>query len=323
MARNPLKRKILKRVLWTLLAIFILMNIMAYFHAYTFTHFVETDQIKTKHPKGLSSSQKIKTLFFGINNPRPENKTKPGVPYETIELHSNKKIECWYIPAKNSKGTIALFHGYSGEKSTMLDKSEIFRDLGFNTLLVDFMGSGNSKGNQTTIGFLESQQVKTSFDYLKEKGDSNIYLFGTSMGAVGIMKSLSESDINPKGIILECPFGTMYQTVCARFESIGAPSFPMAGLLVFWGGVQNGFWAFDHNPQEYAKKIKAPSLLLWGAEDKRVSNDEIHEIFNNLDGAKTLKTYPNTGHENYLLQNEKEWTRDVLIFLKEQALNRK
>lgn len=55
--------------------------------------------------------------------------------------------------------------------------------------------------------------------------------------------------------MIECPFGSMYKTVCARFKTMNAPTFPMAGLLVFWGGMQNNFWAFEHNPTEYAKNI--------------------------------------------------------------------
>ncbi|HEY0030015.1 MAG TPA: PhoPQ-activated protein PqaA family protein, partial [Bacteroidia bacterium] len=141
------------------------------------------------------------------------------------------------------------------------------------------------------------------------------YLFGTSMGAAAIMKACSEYDIHPKGIMIECPFGSMYKTVCARFKTMHAPTFPMAGLLVFWGGVQNGFWAFGHNPIEYAKKINCPTLLLYGEKDEKVSKEEIEEIFNNLKGPKKLRTYPNAGHENYLIKYKEQWTKDVAGFM--------
>lgn len=85
--------------------------------------------------------------------------------------------------------------------------------------------------------------------------------------------------------MIECPFGSMYKTVCARFKTINAPTFPMAGLLVFWGGIQNNFWAFEHNPTN----IKCPTLLLYGAKDGKVSKEEIDEIYNNLGGQKKLK----------------------------------
>jgi len=308
-------RKWIKRSLWTLMTIFVLMNIVAVFHSYKFTHFVDSKTEKTKDPKKLTIGQKIKTLVFGVSNPRPENKTFPTKDYETIKLKSNKEIESWSINTDNSKGTVILFHGFSGDKSSMLDKADIFLELGYNAFLVDFMGSGGSEGNQTTIGFLEAEQVKTCFEYLTEKGEQNIYLFGTSMGSVAIMKAINDYDINPKGIIIECPFGSMYKTVCARFKTMNAPTFPMAGLLVFWGGLQNGFWAFGHNPTEYAKKINCSTLLLYGAKDEKVSREEIDNIFNNLVGQKKLKIYQEAGHENYLTKYKKEWTQDIKEFL--------
>lgn len=308
-------KKWIKRSLLTLTTFFILMNVVAIFHSYKFSHFSDNQTEKTNAPGKLSSDEKIKTLIFGVSNPRPRNSAIPKGEYETIKLQSNKEIECWSMKVDAAKGTVVLFHGYGGHKSSMLDKADIFLNLGFNTFLVDFMGSGGSEGNQTTIGFLEAEQVKTCFDYLSEKGEKNIYLFGTSMGAVAIMKALENENVHPSGIILECPFGSMYKTVCARFETMNAPTFPMAGLLVFWGGVQNGYWAFGHNPTEYAEKINCRTLLLYGAKDNKVSAEEIEEIFNNLSGEKKLKVYEEAGHENYLTKYKSEWTQDVQEFL--------
>ncbi|MBO9202807.1 MULTISPECIES: alpha/beta hydrolase [Niastella] len=309
------KRKWIKLGIKAVILAFVLMNIVAIFHSYKFTHFSNGYVLKTKDPGKLSLGQKVQTLLFGISNPRPVNHVKPATDFETIKLKSNKQIECWSIKADSAKGVVILYHGFSGEKSSLLDKAAIFRSLGYNTLLVDFMGSGGSEGNQTTIGFKEAEQVKTCFDYLTQQGQQKIYLFGTSMGAVAIMKAINDYQIKPEGIIIECPFGSMYQTVCARFRSMSVPTFPMAGLLVFWGGVQNGFWAFGHNPTAYAKNITCPSLLLYGAQDEKVSQEETTAIFTNLNGKKQLKIYPEAGHENYLMKYADEWKKDVSAFL--------
>jgi uncharacterized protein len=188
-------------------------------------------------------------------------------------------------------------------------------------LLVDFMGSGGSAGSRTTIGYDEAEQVKQAYDFLAGKGDTTIFLFGTSMGAVAILKSLSDYKIEPTGIIIECPFGSMYETTCARFRIMKVPVFPMAGLLVFWGGMQNSFWAFGHNPTDYAKAVKCPVLLLYGEKDRNVSRSEIDEIYGNLKGEKTLKLYPDAGHENYLLKYSNEWRNDVELFLINRIVN--
>lgn len=307
-------KKIRKRSIRVILIGFVLMNLIAIFHSYKFTHFSSDVEVKTKDPTQLSFGDKISTLFFGINNPRPITDNLPVAEYETVKLQSNVTIECWKIEVPNSKGTVALFHGYSGEKSSMLDKSRVFNSMGYSTFLVDFMGSGGSEGNKTTIGFDEAQQVTTVYNYLKET-NNNIQLFGTSMGAVAIMKSISDDKIKPDGIILECPFGSMYNTVGARFENMNVPKFPMVGLLVFWGGAQNGFWAFGHNPTEYAKEINCKTLLMYGEKDDKVSKSEIDEIYENLNGEKTLKLYPEAGHENYLNTYSDDWKTDIEAFL--------
>jgi len=293
-----------------------MLNVIAFFHAYKFTHFTENKSKKTKSPEKLSALEKAKTLFLGVNNSKPKNIQFPTQKFQTIKVKSNKEIECWLIKAINSKGTVILFHGYGSEKSSMIEKSDEFIKLGFNTVLVDFMGSGNSEGNQTTIGYKEAQQVKTVFDYVTKSGEKSIYLFGTSMGAAAIMKCINDNKIQPKGIIIECPFGSMYETVCARFKKMNAPTFPMAAFLVFWGGLQNGFWGFSHNPTEYAKRINCPTLLLYGEKDKSVSRKEIEDVYNNLRGPKKLNIYKNTGHENYLKKNKCEWVKNISAFIK-------
>jgi uncharacterized protein len=308
-------KRIFKRLLWILASVFVLLNAIAFFHAYKFTHFTSAPVTKTKDAKHLSTAGKIRTLFFGIDNPRPVNTSAPSQKFETMQLQSNKKIECWSIKAAGSKGTVILFHGYSGEKSGLINKSDEFIKLGYSTLLVDFMGSGGSEGNQTTIGFKEAEEVKTCYDYLTGQGEQKIYLFGTSMGAVAILKAIHDYKIQPAAIIIECPFGTMYETTCARFKSMGVPSFPMAALLDFWGGVQNGFWAFSHRPVEYAKSVKCPTLLLYGERDEKVSHRETDEIFSNLHCKKQLKTYPLAGHEDYLLKYKQQWITDIGVFM--------
>jgi len=291
------------------------MNGIAYMHAYKFTHFSNSGKSRTSDPKKLAFTDKIKTLFLGVKNPRPELTDTPLQRFETIKLKSNKEIECWSIKKDSSKGTVILFHGFAGNKSTMLDKSDEFLKMGYSTFLVDFMGGGGSEGNQTTIGFKEAEEVKTCFEYLKKNGEKNIFLFGTSMGAAAILRAIYKYDLGTTGIIIECPFGSMYKTTCARFKNMGVPSFPMAGLLVFWGGVQNGFWGFSHKPEKYAKSIRCPVLLLYGEKDDRVRKEEIQQIFNNIPGKKTLRTYADAGHENYLTKYKSEWIADVYAFL--------
>lgn len=293
---------------------FFAINIVAYFHAYKFTHFNNKIKDKTIDPNKLTTSQKLKTMLFGVDNPRPINTEKPKKQFTQIKIKYNSDtIDCWYVPVESSKATILIFHGYAGNKSQMVEKSDLLNELGFSTVLVDFLGSGGSSGNTTTIGYFESEQVKYVYDYFKDSSKSLI-LYGISMGSVAIMKSIYDFDIKPSSIIIECPFGNMLKTVQARFKIMNAPSFPMSYLLLFYGGLQNNFNAYKHNPSEYAKKIKVKILLLYGLKDNKVSKEEIDLIYKNLQGPKELILYKNAGHENILEENKIKWENDVVDF---------
>lgn len=304
------KKSWLKRILWTSLVLFVFMNIIAALHAWSFTHFSESADAKS-----TTDDNAVWLALTGVKNPRPVNNAAPDRTYEDITIEGEIPSACWLMKTDSAIGTVIVCHGYGGCKSSMLDKADEFLAMHYNVLLPDFMGCGDSEGDQCTIGYFESAQVKSCYEFLVAQGEENIVLFGTSMGAVAIMKSLSEDSLKVTCAIIECPFGSMYETTCARFDIMGMPSLPMAGLLVFWGGVENGFWAFEHNPTEYAKSIQVPVLLMYGEKDPKVSREEIDEIYANLPGTKELVTFKQAGHENYLNQYRLQWLVAVNTFL--------
>jgi hypothetical protein len=97
---------------------FLAVNIAAFFHAYKFTHFSATKGAKTKS-ESLSFGGKLKALFLASVT-GPENKINLKDLMKLSFYKVTKKIECWYIPTDSSNGTVILFHGYGGEKSSML-----------------------------------------------------------------------------------------------------------------------------------------------------------------------------------------------------------
>jgi uncharacterized protein len=312
-----IQHKIKKRIAQVLTALFVLINVVAYLHAYNFTHFSTANIPRTREGRQFSIGEKLTMLLTGVNNPRPKNISKPDRRFETITIQSDGKLEAWWLKTTaEAKGTIACFHGYGSSKSSMTRSAEIFVDMGYNVLMVDFRGCGGSEGSTCTIGVEEANDVKAAFDYLKqEKKVENIILNGSSMGSAAILRALEVHKIEPTALILQCPFGTMHEAVEGRFRTLGVPSFPMAGLLTFWGGVQHGFWAFSYNPSAYALSVHCPTLLQWGAHDDRVSSAETRAVFDNLGGKKTLKVFEKATHENYAWRFQAEWTESVQQFL--------
>jgi len=305
-----------KFLIRTFLFLFLLLNVISCNHAYKFTHFAEQNTPKSGKPEYLSFTEKLKVIFWGISNPKPFNYHKPARTHETITIQSQEKLEAWLIEPENPKGTVLLFHGYSGSKSGILNYAEEFYQKGYRSLLVDFQGSGGSTGYQTTIGIEESADVRAAYDYIKNRFPTEkTILFGSSMGAVSILKAVAETDIQPDKLIIECPFGSMRTTTQKRFEAMGLPTILLPDLLMIYGSIQNGFNAYAHNPTQYAKDVDIPTLLLYGAKDPRVTRAETDEIFQNLQGEKSLGIFLNAGHENYLLRYRGEWKEKIDAFL--------
>lgn len=307
--------KRIRKPIGIVFGIFLFMNLIAFMQSYGFTHYSGEEKAVKPDIASLTLKDKLETLVFGLKKPRTKNIILPSCEYKTVMLGENPEIECWEFNHKNSKGTVVLFHGYGGKKSNILDRAEAFAAEGYSFLLVDFMGAGGSEGNKTTIGYAEAEQVKISYDYISKK-EKNIILFGISMGAAAIMKAVSDYGISPSAVILECPFSTLYRTVCNRFDLLGVPQFPFAGMIVFWGGVQHGFWGFSHNPSDYAKSIKSKVLLLHGKLDNRVGMDEMEEIYDNIHSKKLLIEYDDAEHETLFTSNPQRWKKDVFSFLK-------
>ncbi len=312
-------KRFFKFLIRTVFLLFIALNVIVAFHAYKFTHFYNNGDITIKEVADKSSWDKTKEIFFGINAVKQKNTVTSDSTFKTVYLTTKDslKLEGWYITADSSIGTVVLFHGHGGTKSGVIAEAESFHKMGYNTLLLDFRAHGNSEGNTSTIGYDEAEDVKLAYDFVKNKGEQNIILWGISMGASTITKAVKDYNLEPQKVILEMPFGTIKDAVVGRVKMMGLPAEPVSTLLTFWGGTEHGFWAFGMKPEEYAKSIKCPVLLQWGINDPRVTKSEEEILFNNLPNTnKKFVIYETAGHESLCKKEPIKWEAEVASFLK-------
>jgi len=310
-------KKFFKILFKTALVLFILVNIITAFHAYKFTHFYDVGQVEIKRNEDKTGWDKTKEILFGINAVKQENKAVDSN-YEKVIITTSEgiKLQGWYVKTNAAaKGTVLLFHGHGSKKTSVTDEAAGFRQLGYNTFMLDFRAHGNSGGNTTTIGFYETEDVKLGYDFVKTKGEKNIVLWGISMGAATISKAMNDYPLRPSKVILEMPFASILQAAEGRIKMMKLPGEPLATLITFWGGTLHGFWAFGMKPSEYVKQISVPTLLQWGRNDPRVQQSETDEIFANLPGPKELVVYETAGHESLCEKEHEKWMASVSDFL--------
>lgn len=295
-----------KRIIRVVLIAILTINAIAYIGAYALTHYISLGQL-------------------GLGMPRPTNPRLPsdvGLEYVTqrIPINQTEWIETWFIPAQSSssKGTVLLFPGNGGSKGKqLLAPAQVFHDLNYDALLIDFRGVSGSSGSTTTLGFWEAKDVILVRDRAKQLNLKHpIIFYGVSMGSAAILKAVAQENIAPDAIILELPFARLLNAVKSRLQVKNVPLFPTAELLVFWGSIQHGFNGFAHNPVTYAKQIKCPTLVLQGERDKWTTMTEINELFQNLRGSKQLVIFPTAGHQLLVSVDRHYWQKSVNEFLK-------
>lgn len=310
-------KKMLRFLFKTALVLFVLVNIITAFHAYKFTHIYNRDEVEIKSKEEKNGWDITKEILFGakavkLQNPAPDSAVETVI----LTTKDNIKLEAWYSKITAvAKGTVILFHGHLSKKSSVSSEAAGFRQMGYNTLQVDLRAHGGSGGNTCTIGYDESEDVKLAYDHIRSKGENTILLWGISMGAAAVSKAIHDYHLQPSKVILEMPFATIRQAAHGRIKMMGMPAEPLSTLVLFWGSVENGFWAFDMKPAEFAKKITMPALLQWGKNDPRVLQEETDAIYRNIAGKKQLVIYENSGHQSLCDKEHEKWMDAVSSFL--------
>jgi alpha-beta hydrolase superfamily lysophospholipase len=295
-------------------------NVVAYMQARSMTHF-SSSGARTEGPERLGSLAAVGVVLSGVNIPRPESARTPAdfdLSFDTIALptRDGMTLEAWRVPVDDQKPLILVFHGYAASKATMLPPARALHELGYSTLLFDFYGSGGSSGNDTSLGYLEARDVAVALEYVRQQWPGRkVVLYGFSMGSAAILRAIAVEGAQPDAIVLEATFDGLLSTVRNRFRSMGLPGTPFAELLLFWGGVQWSFDPFDHNPVDYARSVRCPTLILHGEADARVTSDQANRVAQAIGKHADFVSYPGVPHMLIVAARPTQWKHDIARFL--------
>ncbi|MCX5787677.1 MAG: alpha/beta fold hydrolase [Elusimicrobia bacterium] len=267
----------------------------------------------------VAAYRQARSMIRANHKPNRQSPTDFGMTFETVAFPGARgvPVEAWLARAPKSSGLVILFHGYHDSKGSVLPAAREFARFGYDTLLVDFNGSGGSAGDETTVGYVEAEVVVEAVRWSRERFPGvRPILFGASMGAVAILRAVDALDVEARAVILEAPFDRMLCAVRHRLNRRWLPADPLAEFLLFWGGVQTHFNGFRHNPVEYARGVRCPALLLFGDKDPNISLAETEEIYGNLPAAKSLHVFHGAAHQLLATARPTEWRQAVRAFLK-------
>lgn len=108
-----------------------------------------------------------------------------GLEYENVYFQTSDKVKinAWFIPAKEARGTLLYCHGNAGNIGDRLDIIKMFNSIGLNVLIFDYRGYGKSSGVASERGtYLDAD---AAYEYLLSRDDidkDKIIVYGKSLG---------------------------------------------------------------------------------------------------------------------------------------------
>jgi len=176
-----------------------------------------------------------------ITTPQISSNIAPD--YKNISFYSSEseeKIYGWYFPARASKNTVLMVHGY-GRNRLQFDEDTFklitrFINEGFNVMTFDLRGSGSSAGSVSTFGKNETKDVLSAIKYLKQQETQKIILMGFSTGASSCLSALTETPYRDSiiGVVGDSPYSTINNYITYAINSkCWLPSVPFDYTIDF------------------------------------------------------------------------------------------
>ncbi|PIR15386.1 MAG: hypothetical protein COV48_14640 [Elusimicrobia bacterium CG11_big_fil_rev_8_21_14_0_20_64_6] len=228
-----------------------------------------------------------------------------GLRYEKISFRTRDGLELkgWFIPSTmGDKRTIIMCHGWGDNKGELLKQTYFLNENGgFNLMYFDFRSHGESEGEITTIGGLETIDFDAAVEWLRktkpELADT-IGVFGLSMGAAVTVASLPKHP-DLRCAVVESPFAD-YRTVIKRWgwNNMKLPYYPLIALtLVILRSRVKDPEIDRFNPIEAAPKISPRPLFVIGGEfDRLMMPVDVKQVFDAAREPKQLWMVPEAWH---------------------------
>ncbi len=132
--------------------------------------------------------------------PLQERPADLGLPFEDVRFKTSDGLilRSWWIPPSKAQmkkrpvqGTVLLTHGVYQNRSQMLARAKFLHEAGYQVLVFDARGHGESDKAPLTGGVAESKDFHAAVTYLKGSGKlkAPLVFFGLSLGAMSALRA--------------------------------------------------------------------------------------------------------------------------------------
>ena len=207
------------------------------------------------------------------------------------------KLHGWYFksPKRPAKAAIVLFHGNAQNLTTHFFSLYWAIDRGFDFLIFDYRGYGQSEGEPTPHGTLKDG--KAALRWMNAKKDPGIptIIFGQSLGGAIALRAACESKEQFDKIVVDSTFSS-YRSIARKVLTRSWLTWPFQ-----WVGwlVMNDTYAPKNCIEEIAPK---PLLVVHGTNDRIVEYEFGERVYELARDPKEFWRIEGGGHTDFLFR---------------------
>lgn len=303
---------------------------------------------------GGASKADVERYYYPHGNyiRKLESKLKPQI--ENILLHSKESFDDddklltrkgILVRYPNAQANVVICHGFMCDKYDVGFLRRIFPEGRYNFLTFDFRAHGeNTKGQCCTFGKDEANEVIAAAHYFKDHPELKklpTFVYAFSMGAVASIEAQAKEPKLFKAMILDCPFDSTENIIKKLLQnmkfSLFGYEFTLPGRqyleqYAFHPYVQSFIkfllktvphmdtkniktYMYRFSPAESITKVDVPCLFIHCKEDKKVTVDAIHTMFQRINAPKRLWITNGRGHYDSVFYNPERYAQQVTKFL--------
>ena len=193
-----------------------------------------------------------------------------------------------YIKDKHdSHYTVILLHGLYQNRSMCLPYVEMYRNVGYNVLLIDQRGHGGSEGEQTTWGLKEMDDMTMWCQWLHQKDPHmEIGLHGISLGAaMALLYAGSEWGKDIAFVVADSSYGNIVDLGRQKLWQASQDERAIWGYDMLDPFFQATMFFHTHKllssiePANAVQYMSAPVLFIHGGEDTLVPVQTARDLF--------------------------------------------
>jgi fermentation-respiration switch protein FrsA (DUF1100 family) len=215
-----------------------------------------------------------------------------GIPFEEVcfPAEDGSTLRGWLLTRPESARVIVGLHGYRGRRTDLLGVAAALWRGGYQVLLFDYRGHGDSDGQRVTLGYAETRDFHAALAWLRRRlPGAWIGVLGYSMGgAVALLGAAGAPDV--RAVATDCAFCRQEELIRAEWQRrLRLPSTPAVELAEQLLLRLHGFRYRDVDPLAVVGRLAPrPLLLIHSAADTIVPVGDAYRLYEAAGEGKEL-----------------------------------